>query len=61
VGVICEGTPDYPVYASMESAVVFAWELSKDFIGQYYGPGLGLLNIPDANPSDYRKLRDGST
>jgi hypothetical protein len=35
---------------------VFAWELTKDFIGQYYGPGLDLLNLVDANPSDYRKV-----
>ncbi|KAG8785033.1 hypothetical protein FRC12_018052 [Ceratobasidium sp. 428] len=36
--------------------MTFAWEQSKDFIGQYYGPGLSLLNITDANPSDYRRL-----
>ncbi|KAG8794274.1 hypothetical protein FRC12_025093 [Ceratobasidium sp. 428] len=55
-GVICPGTKDYPIFVSMETKVVFALELTKDFIGQYYGPGLDLLSLPDANPSDYRKL-----
>ncbi|KAG8788785.1 hypothetical protein FRC12_014210 [Ceratobasidium sp. 428] len=40
----------------METKVVFAFELTKDFIGQYYGPGLDLMSLPDANSSDYRKL-----
>ncbi|KAG8717435.1 hypothetical protein FRC09_014275 [Ceratobasidium sp. 395] len=55
-GVICPGTKDYPIFVSMETKIVFALELTKDFIGQYYGPGLDLLSLPDANPSDYRKL-----
>ncbi|KAG8686947.1 hypothetical protein FRC11_008083 [Ceratobasidium sp. 423] len=41
---------------SQQTAMKFAPELSKDFIGQYYGPGLGLLNLNAANPFDYRKL-----
>lgn len=56
VGVICPGTPEYPVYVSMETKMVFAWLLSKDFVGQYYGPGLNLLNVNDVDPNDYRKL-----
>jgi hypothetical protein len=57
VGVVCPGSnPEYPIYVSMQTTMVFAWELSKDFIGQYYGPGLDLLNLTEANPSDYRKL-----
>jgi len=56
VGVICEGTPDYPVHVAMETVVVFAEELSKDFIGQYYGSGQELMNITSASPSDYRRI-----
>ncbi|KAF8600169.1 hypothetical protein BDV93DRAFT_559646 [Ceratobasidium sp. AG-I] len=56
VGVICPGTTDYPVYVSMETKIVFAWLLSKDFVGQYYGPGLDLLNINDTDPYNYRKM-----
>ncbi|KAG9124693.1 hypothetical protein FRC07_010599 [Ceratobasidium sp. 392] len=57
VGVVCPGeNPSYPIYVSMETSMIFAWQTSKDFIGQYYGPGLDLLNISDANTSDYRKL-----
>ncbi|KAF8597931.1 hypothetical protein BDV93DRAFT_561794 [Ceratobasidium sp. AG-I] len=56
VGVICPGTTDYPVYVSMETKMVFAWLLSKDFVGQYYGPGLDLLNINTGDSNDYRKL-----
>lgn len=40
----------------METKMVFAWLLSKDFVGQYYGPGLNLLNVEDADPNDYRRL-----
>ncbi|KAG8783257.1 hypothetical protein FRC12_019903 [Ceratobasidium sp. 428] len=57
VGVICPGTnSDYPIYVSMETEIVFAQELTKDFIGQYYGPGLGLLNMTKSNSSDYHKV-----
>ncbi|KAG8730894.1 hypothetical protein FRC11_005560 [Ceratobasidium sp. 423] len=56
VGVFCQGFPEYPVNVSMQTTMTFAWELSKDFIGQYYGPGLDLLNLNDSNPSDYRKV-----
>ncbi|KAG8736421.1 hypothetical protein FRC10_009324 [Ceratobasidium sp. 414] len=40
----------------METVVVFAQVLSKDFIGQYYGAGQDLANITVANPSDYRRI-----
>ncbi|KAG8736419.1 hypothetical protein FRC10_009322 [Ceratobasidium sp. 414] len=40
----------------METVVVFAEELSKDFIGQYYGGGQELMNITGAGPSDYRRI-----
>ncbi|KAF8597956.1 hypothetical protein BDV93DRAFT_595637 [Ceratobasidium sp. AG-I] len=56
VGVVCPGTQDYPVYVSMETKMVFAWLLSKDFVAQYYGPGMDLSNIDKAGPNDYRKL-----
>ncbi|KAG8696499.1 hypothetical protein FRC11_000691, partial [Ceratobasidium sp. 423] len=56
VGVFCQGFPEYPVDVSIQTTMTFAWELSKDFIGQYYGPGLDLLNLNDSNPSDYRKI-----
>ncbi|KAG8739708.1 hypothetical protein FRC10_005250 [Ceratobasidium sp. 414] len=56
VGVICEGNTDYPVHVSMETVLVFARELSKDFIGQYYGSGQELPNITITNPSDYRRV-----
>ncbi|KAG8679526.1 hypothetical protein FRC08_016932, partial [Ceratobasidium sp. 394] len=56
VGVICKGTPDYPIHVSMETVMVFAQELSMDFIGQYYGGGQELMNITSSNPSDYRRV-----
>jgi hypothetical protein len=40
----------------METVVVFAEELSKDFIGQYYGSGQELTGITVAAPSDYRRI-----
>ncbi|KAJ1299774.1 hypothetical protein OPQ81_011990 [Rhizoctonia solani] len=56
VGVLCQGFPAPSVDVSMQTTMTFALELSKDFIGQYYGPGLDLLNINDTNPSDYRRV-----
>ncbi|KAG9125838.1 hypothetical protein FRC07_006011 [Ceratobasidium sp. 392] len=56
VGVVCPNSTEYPVFVSMETSMVFAQITSKDFIGQYYGPGLDLLNLTQADPSDYRKL-----
>ncbi|KAJ1299460.1 hypothetical protein OPQ81_009124 [Rhizoctonia solani] len=56
LGVTCNGTKEYPVYVSMQTTMTFAWEISMDFIGQYYGPNLELLNINNTNPSDYRKV-----
>ncbi|KAG8739707.1 hypothetical protein FRC10_005249 [Ceratobasidium sp. 414] len=56
VGVICEGDTDYPVHVSMGTVLVFAQELSRDFIGQYYGSGQELPNITITNPSDYRRV-----
>ncbi|CAE6432928.1 unnamed protein product [Rhizoctonia solani] len=56
IGVFCQDFPKSPVNVSMQTTMTFAWELSKDFIGQYYGPGLDLLNLNDTNPSDYRKV-----
>ncbi|CAE6471559.1 unnamed protein product [Rhizoctonia solani] len=54
VGVECPGSSDYAVYVSMQTAMTFAFEATKDFIGQYYGPGLDLGNLPQT--SDYRKV-----
>ncbi|CAE6531269.1 unnamed protein product [Rhizoctonia solani] len=56
VGVLCPGSPDYPIEISMQTTITYALEASKDFIGQYYGPGLDLLNLTNADPSDYRKV-----
>lgn len=56
VGVICPGTPEYPIYLSMETKMIFARLLSEDFVGQYYGPGLNLLGIELVDPTDYRRL-----
>ncbi|CAE6517168.1 unnamed protein product [Rhizoctonia solani] len=33
--------------------MTFAWEVTKDFIGQYYGPGLDLMNL--ANTPGYQQ------
>ncbi|KAF8597940.1 hypothetical protein BDV93DRAFT_547657 [Ceratobasidium sp. AG-I] len=56
VGVTCQGTPEYPVYLAMETKMVFAWLLSKDFVGQYYGPGVNLLDVSDTDSNNYRTL-----
>ncbi|KAJ1300018.1 hypothetical protein OPQ81_011852 [Rhizoctonia solani] len=56
VGVLCPGFPEPSVEVSMQTTIKFSWELAKDFIGQYYGPGLDLLNINNTNPSDYRRV-----
>lgn len=40
----------------METKMVFAWLLSKDFVGQYYGPGVNLLDISSTDPNEYRTL-----
>ncbi|KAF8597948.1 hypothetical protein BDV93DRAFT_595634 [Ceratobasidium sp. AG-I] len=56
VGVICRGTPTYPIYVSMETKMVFSWLLGKDLVGQYYGPDLSLWGLPDAEANHYREL-----
>jgi len=56
VGVICEGSTEYPIHVSMETVLVFARELSRDFIGQYYGSGQELTDITVLDPSDYRRV-----
>ncbi|EUC63643.1 transmembrane protein, putative [Rhizoctonia solani AG-3 Rhs1AP] len=52
-GVRCPGYKEYPIEITMQTTVTFSWELTKDFIGQYYGGGLDLLNLTET--SDYRK------
>ncbi|CAE6436338.1 unnamed protein product [Rhizoctonia solani] len=47
VGVFCPGYSEYPIQVSMQTTMAFAWEVTKDFIGQYYGPGLDLMNLTD--------------
>ncbi|KAH7338599.1 hypothetical protein B0J17DRAFT_384923 [Rhizoctonia solani] len=47
VGVLCPGYSEYPVQVLMQTTMTFAWEVTKDFIGQYYGPGLELINLDD--------------
>ncbi|KAG8727609.1 hypothetical protein FRC11_012820, partial [Ceratobasidium sp. 423] len=56
VGILCPGSPDYPIELSMQTMITYALEIRKDFIGQYYGPGLDLMNMTDADPSDYRNV-----
>ncbi|KAH7338598.1 hypothetical protein B0J17DRAFT_717031 [Rhizoctonia solani] len=53
VGVLCPGYPKYPIKVSMQTTMTFAWEVTKDFIGQYYGPGLDLMNL--ANTTGYQQ------
>ncbi|CAE6488934.1 unnamed protein product, partial [Rhizoctonia solani] len=53
IGVLCPGYEGYPVAISMQTTMTFSWDLTKDFIGQYYGPGLDLLDLTET--SDYRK------
>ncbi|CUA66693.1 hypothetical protein RSOLAG22IIIB_00137 [Rhizoctonia solani] len=48
--------PEYPVRAVLETSVTFALEYSKDFVGQYYGSDIGILNFVDPNSTDYRRL-----
>ncbi|CAE6416107.1 unnamed protein product [Rhizoctonia solani] len=40
----------------MQTTVTYALETSADFVGQYYGPRLDLLNVLNAAPTDYRKV-----
>ncbi|CAE7153507.1 unnamed protein product [Rhizoctonia solani] len=53
VGVFCPGYDGYRIQISMQTTMTFAWDLTKDFIGQYYGPGLDLLNLTET--SNYRQ------
>ncbi|CAE6424262.1 hypothetical protein RSOLAG22IIIB_12392 [Rhizoctonia solani] len=54
VGVYCPGYKEYPIELTMQTTVTFSWELSQDFIGQYYGGGLDLDRIKFTT-TDYRK------
>ncbi|CAE6459807.1 unnamed protein product [Rhizoctonia solani] len=56
VGVFCESNDNFTADVSMQSTVTFAWMLSKDFIGQYYGPGLEPEDLVNADPSKYRRI-----
>ncbi|KAJ1304738.1 hypothetical protein OPQ81_005876 [Rhizoctonia solani] len=53
VGIMC---PDFPVRAFLESRLVFAIEVSKDIVGQYYGYDVDLLNLVDGESRDYHRL-----
>ncbi|KAH7339773.1 hypothetical protein B0J17DRAFT_716772 [Rhizoctonia solani] len=53
VGIMC---PDFPVRAFLETRLVFATEVSKDIVGQYYGYGVDLLNFVDSESRDYHRL-----
>ncbi|CUA66691.1 hypothetical protein RSOLAG22IIIB_00135 [Rhizoctonia solani] len=48
--------PNYPVRAVLETSVVFATEISKDFVGQYYGSDINIFYFVDGNSTDYRRL-----
>ncbi|CUA66688.1 hypothetical protein RSOLAG22IIIB_00132 [Rhizoctonia solani] len=48
--------PGYPAKATLETSVVFATEISKDFVGQYYGSDIDIFDFVEANSTDYRRL-----
>ncbi|KDN49737.1 hypothetical protein RSAG8_01802, partial [Rhizoctonia solani AG-8 WAC10335] len=48
--------PDFPVRAFLETRVVFATEVSKDIVGQYYGYDVDILDLVDGESRDYRRL-----
>ncbi|KAG8787329.1 hypothetical protein FRC12_015674 [Ceratobasidium sp. 428] len=50
-GVYC---PDSP-HAFLETSATFATEMSKDFVGQYYGYGFNMFNFIDPQSYDYHK------
>lgn len=52
VGIYC---PEFPVRAFLETTLVFADEISKDLVGQYYGYDTNLFDILNATSRDYRK------
>ncbi|CUA77831.1 hypothetical protein RSOLAG22IIIB_06818 [Rhizoctonia solani] len=54
VGVSCPGTKNYSIAISMQTTMTFAWETSRDFIGQYYGPGIDLDYLDLSDKSNYR-------
>ncbi|CAE6455494.1 unnamed protein product [Rhizoctonia solani] len=53
VGVRCPGYDDYSVALSVQTTMTFASETTKSFIGQYYGPGLDLLDL--TKTTNYRQ------
>lgn len=44
----------------MQTTMVFAWMLAKDFVGQYYGPGLDVSDIAEADQNNYRTVAFGA-
>ncbi|KEP47831.1 putative transmembrane protein [Rhizoctonia solani 123E] len=44
---------DRTVSVMVGTTMVFSWETTKDFIGQYYGPGLDLLDL--TKTTNYRQ------
>ncbi|KAF8608666.1 hypothetical protein BDV93DRAFT_551489 [Ceratobasidium sp. AG-I] len=52
VGIYC---PTPPVNTFLETTLVFADEISKDIVGQYYGYNIDLFSIIDEDSHDYRK------
>ncbi|CEL58770.1 hypothetical protein RSOLAG1IB_08816 [Rhizoctonia solani AG-1 IB] len=55
VGVFCSSSDSFKADVSMQTTVTFAWTLGKDFIGQYYGPGLEPEDLVNADPLKYRR------
>ncbi|CAE6416632.1 unnamed protein product [Rhizoctonia solani] len=53
VGIMC---PTYPVLAFLETRLVFATEVSKDIVGQYYGYGVNVAALVDRESHDYRRV-----
>ncbi|CEL60747.1 hypothetical protein RSOLAG1IB_03986 [Rhizoctonia solani AG-1 IB] len=53
VGIMC---PTYPVIAFLETRLIFATEVSKDIVGQYYGYDIDLFALVDGESHDYRRV-----
>ncbi|CAE6385843.1 unnamed protein product [Rhizoctonia solani] len=55
VGVFCESSESFKANVSMQTTIPFAWMLSKDFVGQYYGQGLEPEDLINADKNEYRR------
>ncbi|CAE6426960.1 unnamed protein product, partial [Rhizoctonia solani] len=53
VAIVC---PVSPVVAFLETRIVFAIEVSKDIVGQYYGYGIDVIGLVGEESWDYRRI-----